>query len=284
MNHTVRTTLLRLAGQWVSPDLKPKAVVFCYHSIHPTKSFSTVTPELFERHIEWLKEHCDIIPFQRAIEVAASPPDRPAVSITFDDGYSDNYDYALPVLCKHEVKATFFLTVGLMERDPAVVDRFQGLRPMTSHGDIRPLEWSQVREMEAAGMSFGAHTYSHPNLALLNPDAAMRELKVSKDIMEQRLCHGITTMAYPFGKPRRHFTSETLDLVSKAGYQHAAAVLFRAVRPNDSVLAMPRFVITRDDLLLLRQKLCGSADFIGLWQQRAPLWLARLVSRADFAV
>ena len=90
-------------------------------------------------------------------------------------------------------------------------------------------------------------------------------------------------MAYPFGKPGRHFNGETAALVEELGYEYACAVLFRAVRPSDSRFAIPRFVVTRDTVERLREKVLGAWDLIGIWQERGPLWAARIVSPEDFS-
>ncbi|MEM3434360.1 MAG: polysaccharide deacetylase family protein, partial [Candidatus Methanomethyliaceae archaeon] len=249
------------------------------------KCFASATPELFEKHLLWLREHCELIRMCEALQVARNvdASGSPRVAITFDDGYADNYEYAFPLLYKYEIPATFFLTAGLVNRDPAVVERFQRLR-RAPYDDIRPLTWTQVREMCQGGMDIGSHTYSHPNLARLDGVNAREELQRSKAIIEESIGQAVTAVAYPFGKPRRHFTAVTMKIAADLGYQNGAAVAFRAVKAQDNPLALPRFFVTRDDLPTLQAKINGAWDILGLWQEKAPLWLARLVSPADFRV
>lgn len=279
----VKRMLRRLMARFYQSREK-RVVVLCYHSIHPQKAFSSATPELFVRHLEWLNTHCRLIPFSKALQATQNEGGKkPFVALTFDDGYADNYEYAFPLLQEYDVPATFFVTLGMLEREQAVLERIQTLR-RASMEDIRPLTWGQVREMQRAGMEIGSHTRSHPNLVRLSPVESCEELRRSKEVLEDRLGEAVKLLAYPFGKPRRHFTQTTMELAAEVGYEMAAAVVFRGVNPSDPPLALPRFFITRDDVEMLVAKVMGAWDWLGWWQERAPLWLARLVSPADFRV
>lgn len=279
--HKLKSSLTRLPAPpgWAHG----RVVVLCYHSIHPTKQFSSATPELFAEQIAWLQNNCRLIRFSEALHQTrvSHKDDAPLVALTFDDGYADNYDFALPVLRAHGVPATFFLTVGLIERESRVVERFVQQRASTYEG-VEPLTWDQVLRMREAGMEFGTHTWSHPNLAGLDDESAAVELARPKEVLEQRLGEQVTAFAYPYGKPRRHFTSQTMRMAADVGYEHGASVTFRALRKGDDALAIPRFYSTRDSLSQLELKIRGSTDLLGVWQERAPMWLARLVSPEDF--
>ena len=269
-------------GRWRNDHPGSRVVVLCYHSVHPSKPFASANPELFEAHLRWVKQHCDIIRFAQAREtVRCGDRQKPAVAITFDDGYADNYEHAFPLLAKYGISAIFFLTAGLLEKDAEVLHRFERIR-RAPREDVRPLEWAQVREMRSAGMDVGTHTYSHPNLARLDPAAAARELAWSKQITEQQLGEPVRWMAYPFGKPRLHFTPETQRLAAAAEYESAAAVLFRALRASDSQFATPRFFVARDGVATLAKKVLGAWDFLGWWQESVPQTVLRLVSPQDF--
>jgi peptidoglycan/xylan/chitin deacetylase (PgdA/CDA1 family) len=284
MKHNLKTAMIGI-GSLRQYTLENRAVILCYHSIHSHRSFRSATPELFEIHLQWLKEHCDVLTL---CQLLSSPScdarqSRVQVAITFDDGYVDNYEHAFPLLTKYGLTATFFLTVGLLERDTQVLDRFGSLRQIDRHG-VEPLGWQHVREMQKAGMELGSHTYSHPNLALLDHRKLKRELKNAKEIMEDRLGQQVPALAYPFGKPRRHFNATTIEEAQNAGYQYAAAVCFRGVQARDSRWALPRFFMTGDSLEVLSSKVNGAWDILGYFQERSPLWLARLISPKDFSV
>jgi peptidoglycan/xylan/chitin deacetylase (PgdA/CDA1 family) len=264
------------------PDPATRRIVLCYHSVHPNRQYASSTPEVFERQVQWLKAHCRVTTLADVVtnrNNRTSGP--PLVAITFDDGYEDNHSYALPILSKHGVPATFFITAGLVNRDPTVARRLRWLWGCDLD-DIVPLDWEQVRELHASGMQIGSHTYSHPNLARLSAVEAEHELRRSTDIISDQLGGAVDLFAYPFGKPGVHFTPTTTEVVRALGYRMAAAVTFRGVRDSDSVYTIPRFFADGDDVTKLDAKIAGLYDVIGWWQDHAPLSVKRLVSPDDF--
>ena len=93
----------------VMPARKNRVAVLCYHSIDPATSFASASPELFHDHLQWLTDHCDVVPLDAITEHAGRDrPCRPVVAITFDDGYLDNHLYALPALVEHGFPAISF--------------------------------------------------------------------------------------------------------------------------------------------------------------------------------
>jgi peptidoglycan/xylan/chitin deacetylase (PgdA/CDA1 family) len=274
-----RRRLLRLLATRPGGRPRRRVVVLLYHSVHPTAPFASVSPAGFDRHLEWLRERCRVVPFDRVLQEAGetgSADARPVVAITFDDGYADNHQTALPLLVRHGLPATFFLSSGLIERDPGVLERLcrlQGAGPDL----LRPLSWGQVRELRASGMEIGGHTYGHADLARAGA-AAGREVVRDRELLRERLGEDVTSFAFPFGKPRHHVDAAAMDLVAACGYRRAAAVLYRGVRPGDSPFAVPRFAVTEDSLEMLRGMVLGRLDLVGAWHETAPAWLVRRLS------
>jgi peptidoglycan/xylan/chitin deacetylase (PgdA/CDA1 family) len=181
------------------------------------------------------------------------------------------------LLLAYDVTATVFVTTGLVDRDDGVVRRFGAL---WGAGDeaVRGMTWSQVAEMRAAGVQIGAHTLTHPNLATMSGPAAFEEMTRSKDVIETHLGIPVETFAYPFGRPRHHVSAATIGLAGRSGFGSAATIVYRGAGPTENPMAIPRFPITRDPVEVLAGKVGGALDAIGLWQERSPLWLSRLVS------
>jgi peptidoglycan/xylan/chitin deacetylase (PgdA/CDA1 family) len=270
-------------GKRLPSSDRSRVVVLCYHSIHPTLWIACASPELFEDHLRWLSSECECVPFSEIHRRAVSPSrGRPVVAVTFDDGYADNHEIAFPLLEKWKVPATFFVTNGLIDMDPAVVERFRFLYPGRSDDEWRPMTWSQVQELKGAGMEIGSHTYRHSNLALLPPDDVGAELRRSKQDLEDQLGVEVTTLAYPFGKPRRHVTHAIAEIAGEVGFRFAGSVLHRGVRKKDSPLQIPRFVVVDDPVEKLDARIKGAFDMVGFGQERGPQWAGRLISPEDF--
>ena len=82
------------------------------------------------------------------------------------------------------------------------------------------LDWGQVLTMHRAGISFGAHTMSHPSVSRLNSQGLERELRESKRLLERGLGAPIEDFAYPFGKPEdRSLAAE--EFLANCGYSSA---------------------------------------------------------------
>jgi peptidoglycan/xylan/chitin deacetylase (PgdA/CDA1 family) len=259
-NHLAKSILAGLPRSWKGAS--GRVVVLGYHSIHPTYGFASATPTQFDEQIRWLKDHCQIIRLDEIFARSHDPgraPSAPTVAITFDDGYEDNYVHALPILVRHEVPASFFVTTGFVDRDPRAMDQMRRLRRM----DVAGVSWEQVSGIREAGMQVGSHTVTHPNLAELDDPAVRTELTDSKRALEDHLGEEVTTLAYPFGVPRRHVTGSTIRAADGAGYGLALTMIQRDVRASDDVLNIPRIAIKNNTLHMLRAKIAGSLDIIG---------------------
>ncbi len=80
-----------------------------------------------------------------------------------------------------------------------------------------PMSWAQVREMAAAGIAFGSHTVTHPNLTRLTDAALDRELIDSKRGIEEKLQREVGTLAYPIGN-RDSFDERVIAATRRAGF------------------------------------------------------------------
>ncbi len=100
------------------PKNRHRYQVLVYHKVSPDPHpfFQPTPPGEFERQVLFLKEHYRVMDLEELVDRSArgSIP-RNAVAITFDDGYRDNYDFAFPILRKHGIPATIFLTTSALD-------------------------------------------------------------------------------------------------------------------------------------------------------------------------
>lgn len=118
-------------------------------------------------------------------------------SVTFDDGHLSNYQNALPLLQAKGIKATFFVTAGLI-----------GNRPDS-------MNWSQIQELVQSGHSVQAHGWSHRFLSGCSETELTHELSHARKLLEDKLGCEITELSLPGGR----FDRRTLLFATSAGYR-----------------------------------------------------------------
>jgi peptidoglycan/xylan/chitin deacetylase (PgdA/CDA1 family) len=116
--------------------------------------------------------------------------------ITFDDGHLSNFEHALPILAEQSMAARFFITVGWTAARPGYMG------------------WDQLRALHAAGQTIGAHGWTHTLLTHLTREALDRELRESRETLEDRLATPVTSMSLPGGR----FNRQVMEACTAAGY------------------------------------------------------------------
>jgi peptidoglycan/xylan/chitin deacetylase (PgdA/CDA1 family) len=233
---------------------------------------------LFDEHMQWLAANTKIVRFSDVVAVRSQlGRARPTVAVTFDDGYDDNHRFALPVLVRHKIPATFFVTTGFADGDPEIVERFRNMLGV-GPGETRGLGWTEIDELRAEGMDIGSHTITHPNLACLSDRDACNEIEGSKHRLEDHLASEIHSIAYPFGLPRRSFSRKTIEIAIRAGYKWGGAILFRDLRKQDGAWSIPRIAAANEPVESLKRKVVGGYDWLGFYQEHAPMWALTALS------
>jgi peptidoglycan/xylan/chitin deacetylase (PgdA/CDA1 family) len=97
------------------------AAILMYHRVLPSEEAARlsvepgmyVTPETFARHLDWLQESFQVLPLSEVVDYLTQDRRLPkgACSITFDDGWRDNFMYAFPALRERNLSAAVFLVV-----------------------------------------------------------------------------------------------------------------------------------------------------------------------------
>ena len=180
--------------------------ILVYHIVRPSYPSDSVgvkrlaqTPEVFDAEMSYLgSAGYHVIRFsdlENFLKGGAPLPAR-AVIITFDDGWRDQFEYALPILEKYHYPATFFVFTNAIGR-PAF------------------FSWDDLSALIAAGMTIGSHSESHPFLTHITDQSKLwDEIDGSKKLLESKLGITVNEFAYPFGQ----YDPAIISLIQAAGY------------------------------------------------------------------
>lgn len=202
---------------------------------HPTK-MHYVTTEDFKSHmqiIDWFGfTPITFIDYKLYKEGKLTLPAKPII-ITFDDGYLDTFENALPVMLEHNMRAVVF-ALGDRTIRKATWDQEQN-----DSETYQLMNDQQLREMRKYGFEIGAHTMNHANLLDLSLDEVAYQVKCSKQQIEDVLNEQVYSFAYPYGA----VDQRTQSIVAKAGFEFACGVYTGAPRFDDSVLDFRRLAV-----------------------------------------
>ncbi len=242
---------------------KKGLTILTYHSIsNEIELDETVTPEEFEKQLQYIKENYKVISLEEAVEYLQTDIEKlsDSIVITFDDGYSDNYHNAYPLLKKHSFPATIFLISDLVN------DKGR-----------KYLSRLQIGEMKSNNISFGSHTISHRILTGLENEEIIKEIKGSKDILESQIGNRIDSFAYPVGT-RSDFDDAITEIVKEYKYTCACSNVYGMNDENSDTFALKRIGIeTTDNFFIFKQKLDGALNIMSLKDTKFFQELKRIV-------
>jgi peptidoglycan/xylan/chitin deacetylase (PgdA/CDA1 family) len=266
----------------------------------------TVSAYLFDMHLKFLKNNYSIVNFDQIKKDSYNNIDKDLCIITFDDGWKNFYEIAYPILLKHEVPATVFLTTNFIDRLPwnweeelryflskiyelslihgatnsvfnflgkynlqgllhvkmykfgfYLLDLFKAFNKNDQYYlssliydcrkflsnvniDLFPfLSWENIVEMSKHGISFGAHSLSHPNLVTCDKNIVHKEILGSKIRIQEKLGTTINLFAYPYGK----YNQKIKEIVSSNGFEIACSTKSGFIDQNSDFLELNRINI-----------------------------------------
>lgn len=215
--------------------------ILCYHSVDAAwEEPIAVSPEAFERDCRWLNRSRRVVSTSElAAALMRGKRARREVAVTFDDGFADFYDQALPTLRRYNVRATLFVVAKTLQ------DGEGGATWLRPRVEVPPrtLSLEQVREAVEQGVEIGSHSWAHHDLRTLSEEECRRDLSRSKEMLEDLLGRPVPLLAYPYGFHAPHVRRAA----EAAGYDAAFSLPER--REPTGRFAIPRAGIYRGNSL-----------------------------------
>lgn len=178
-----------------------------------------------------------------------------SVIITFDDGDETNYTLAFPVLLNYGFKAEFFVTTDWIDTPHFLTSR-------------------QIREMHDGGMEIGSHGATHSFMDDLDEQSAERELRASRDVLEEITGTHVVSCSAPGGRINR-----TIEKIAKKiGYKFLCTSRFAFLEPKYGSRSIPRLAIRKSmEQQEFSALISGAPNIIHRYARRA--WMLDFVKK-----
>jgi peptidoglycan/xylan/chitin deacetylase (PgdA/CDA1 family) len=223
----------------------PMMVLFYHRIADDGATCCTHSNRLFQRQIRWLQKHCDLISLeevQRRIRRGFN--DRLAACITFDDGYSENCDRAIPFLIKENVPCTYFVSSW------HVLEGRQFAHDAAIGAPGRPNTVEQLRWMAERGIDIGAHTRTHIDLGSVNDECKLYdEVVTCGEELQGVIGKPVRYFSCPFGMPP-NLNPRAFEMAYEYGYEAVCSAYGSYNFPGDDSFHIRR--IHADDMGRLR--------------------------------
>lgn len=244
-------------GSWLSGSLAlrrllghgPLVRVLTYHRFgEAARDPWCVSADDFEQQMRWLAERRLAVSLDDVLRFVRGEMELPdgAVLVTMDDGFSSVLHIAAPIMQRHGIASVAYVTTGFVGS--------------TSVSGERYLNWGEVAQLPAAGISVGSHAHTHRSMAQLSAAEALDEAQRSKQLLEQHLGASVQSFAYPFGM-RPDESPETARMLSGAGYRSVFIAQHGTLRRGADVTRLPRVKVEGGEPLWMFKLLChGGMD------------------------
>jgi peptidoglycan/xylan/chitin deacetylase (PgdA/CDA1 family) len=229
------STVDRFLNRVIGRAARSSCVVVYYHSVDAAQR------PRFAKQMDQLLSYAKPI---AANEATRLQPGTRHVAVTFDDGFKNFYECALPELVKRGIPAAMFVITDVIGKT---------FGPEGYALEVMSLE--QIRALPESLVTIGSHTLTHPLLPSINLDQAKREIALSRAKLEEQLHRRIALFSFPYGG----FNQQLVEICREAGYQRVFSTLpyFAFKEPSEFVTGRVR-VDPTDWPLEFRLKLGGA--------------------------
>lgn len=190
----------------------PIAILF-YHRVADTYLNPwSISRGNFVQHLDWLERHFEIITLAEAQRrIQSRTNDRPSVVITFDDGYAENCDFAIPELQRRGLPATYFVATNAVKYGTPFSHDLEYHRP------LRANSIAEIQDIARAGFEIGGHTMSHADIGRLTDQGAIaQEILGGIAELEAWGVGPVRYFSFPLGLPE-NTSQKAVDVLTSSG-------------------------------------------------------------------
>lgn len=229
--------------------------ILTWHSLDTSESPISVAPEVFRAQAQFLAS--GRVRVLSLIALTQAPEDAgDAVALTFDDGFTNIAEQALPLLLELGLPATVFVVTDHVGKTNA-----WGGRVASGIPTLPLMDWDTLATWEGRGIDVGAHTRRHVDLTTVSGATLEDEIVGSAEHIAGTLGRRPEAFAYPYGR-----VSSEAARIARASYRAAVTTELGALRQHDDSARFPRL-----DMYYLRQP--GLLEQWGAPAFRRRLWL-----------
>jgi peptidoglycan/xylan/chitin deacetylase (PgdA/CDA1 family) len=240
----LRLRLIRQRPQWQGVRM------LGYHRITEERDELALSPDRFRRHLEaLLRSGVEPVGIDRACDIVEQGEAGRYAALTFDDGYRDFVEEALPHLERLGVPAVVYVATHVADGS-TTFSWYQRQPPV--------LGWDELTDLARHPLvTIGAHTRSHPSLPRLTEAEAREEIAGSRRDAESHLPEAVVHFCYPAG----HAGDREQELAREAGFRSGVTCDPGVNGPGTPLLALRRTMVPRRDSVVdFEARLAGALD------------------------
>ncbi len=245
----------------------PTIVMLHYVSDNPThddlKPWNINTAS-YTRLLDYLEQHgYNAIGFEDLSHKAKGTKN---IIITFDDCPKQLWDFAIPELQKRNMKAVFYIPT-------AHLGGYNEWNVVDGKPRIELMDEDDIVRLNEIGMEVGSHAHNHIMLEGKDEEEALRQLTISKSILESIIRKPVLSIAYPYGS----LPDDYSKITEWAGYKYGLGVYV----PWQSKYAIRRWIFDDTDTVeSIQRKMSASYNWYRTWQDKKDYYLKRIFGKA----
>ena len=212
-------------------------MVSFYHRVanHFPTSWS-ITQDAFEQHVRYCLKHLKPATLDEVQTLISSGVSyEPTITFTFDDGYRENCEFAIPLLSELSVPCVYFVAVNHIINQQPFEHDLRANQPLPVN------TVNELRCMAEAGIEIGLHTFNHVDFSkVTSQEEVDYEIAESKDKLEQLIGCPVRYFAFPYGLPEQ-ITEMAVATIRREGLQAFCSAFGAYNMPGNDPFHIRRF-------------------------------------------